>query len=140
MFKECNSLISLPDISEWNINNFYNMSYMFDQCISLVSIPDLSQWDFDKINNMSNIFFGCPSLLFLSEKLYNNIKLNRKNSSYLLDDNLPHIYLKEKHSLINEKMISNEEQLDQEYIEMFENYMNGDKSNNDEDDYSDLLE
>jgi surface protein len=140
MFSACNSLISLPDISKWNINNATNMSYMFDRCISLISIPDLSKWDIDKINNMSKLFFGCPSLLYLFQKLYDNYELNRKNSSYFLDDNIPHISLKEKHSSFNEKVINNEELLDQEYIEMFENYMHGDKSNNDENDYSDLLD
>ena len=35
MFWECNSLTSLPDISNWNNNNVTNMSSMFNGCNSL---------------------------------------------------------------------------------------------------------
>ena len=41
MFYECNSLISLPDISKWNTSNVNNMSYMFSGCNSLISLPDI---------------------------------------------------------------------------------------------------
>ena len=29
MFYDCESLISLPDISKWNTSNLLNISYMF---------------------------------------------------------------------------------------------------------------
>ena len=35
MFNNCNSLIDLPDISTWNINEVKDMSYMFYDCTSL---------------------------------------------------------------------------------------------------------
>ena len=35
MFSDCKSLISLPDISNWNTNNVTDMSHMFDNCESL---------------------------------------------------------------------------------------------------------
>ena len=35
MFYNCKSLISLPDISNWNTNNVTNMSEMFSNCVSL---------------------------------------------------------------------------------------------------------
>ena len=35
IFSDCNSLTSLPDISNWNTNNVINMSYMFSDCNSL---------------------------------------------------------------------------------------------------------
>ena len=41
LFNECNSLISLPDISKWNISNAKDMSYMFNGCKSLISLPDI---------------------------------------------------------------------------------------------------
>ena len=44
MFSHCNSLISLPDISKWNISNVKDMSYMFRECYSLISFPDISKW------------------------------------------------------------------------------------------------
>jgi surface protein len=35
MFSECTNLISLVNISEWNIKNITNMSYMFNECRNL---------------------------------------------------------------------------------------------------------
>ena len=35
LFKGCSSLMSLPDISKWNINNVKNKNDLFDGCISL---------------------------------------------------------------------------------------------------------
>ena len=40
MFNGCPSLISLSDISKWNMNNATDMSYMFNGCLSLISLPD----------------------------------------------------------------------------------------------------
>ena len=42
MFGECQSLSSLPDISNWNTNNVANISHMFSECKSLSSLPDIS--------------------------------------------------------------------------------------------------
>ena len=43
MFNECDSLISLPDISKWNTSNISNMEFMFYSCNSLISLPDISK-------------------------------------------------------------------------------------------------
>jgi len=43
MFYGCSSLISLPDISKWNMNNNIDISYMFYGCSSLSSLPDISK-------------------------------------------------------------------------------------------------
>ena len=53
IFKECNSLTSLPDISKWNTSNVTNMSYMFEGCKSLTLLADISQWDTAKVTNIS---------------------------------------------------------------------------------------
>ncbi len=45
MFSGCNSLISLPDISKWNLRNVTDISYMFNGCFLFVSLPDISKWD-----------------------------------------------------------------------------------------------
>ena len=37
MFYNCESLISLPDISKWNSDNLKGTVVMFDKCISLKS-------------------------------------------------------------------------------------------------------
>jgi len=53
MFYNCNSLLSLPDISKWNINNNTDTSYMFYNCTSLISLPDISKWNINNNTNMS---------------------------------------------------------------------------------------
>ena len=62
MFSRCNSLASLPDISNWNTNNVTNMSYMFYGCKSLTSFPDISNWNTNNVKNMSSMFSNCISL------------------------------------------------------------------------------
>ena len=43
MFHNCESLISLPDISSWKIDNVIDISGMFFNCPSLSSLPDISK-------------------------------------------------------------------------------------------------
>ena len=64
---ESNSLLSLPDISEWNTINVTNMSNMFSNCTSLVSLPDISKWNTINVNNMSSLFSFCTSLISLPD-------------------------------------------------------------------------
>ena len=40
----CNLLISLPDISKWNINNITDMREMFDNCSSLIYLSNLKKY------------------------------------------------------------------------------------------------
>ena len=42
MFNDCNSLITLPDISKWNTSNVTDMNEMFYNCNSLITLPDIS--------------------------------------------------------------------------------------------------
>ena len=60
MFDKCHSLISLPNISKWNIKNIADMSYMFRGCNSIVSFPDISKWE---TKNITEIFNGCLNSL-----------------------------------------------------------------------------
>ena len=41
------------------INNITNMSYMFSKCSSLISLPDISEWDTSNVTVMSCIFEKC---------------------------------------------------------------------------------
>ena len=43
MFYFCSSLISLPNISEWNTSKVSNMSSMFSECNSLLNLPDMKK-------------------------------------------------------------------------------------------------
>ena len=61
LFYNCNSLSSLPDISEWDLSELKSISLMFYNCYSLLEFPDLSKWIkknkfLDKNNNY--IFIG----------------------------------------------------------------------------------
>ena len=67
MFKECSSLISLPDISEWNTEYLNNMKGLFEGCNSLKSLPDISKWNMININNISELFKGCSSLISIPD-------------------------------------------------------------------------
>jgi len=57
IFGGCSSLLSLPDISKWNTNNVTNMSCMFGDCSSLLSLPDISKWNTNNVTNNSGMFF-----------------------------------------------------------------------------------
>ena len=67
MFYGCSQLIKLPDISKWNTSNVINISYMFYDCINLTKIPDISKWNTSKIINMSYLFYTCSSLITLPD-------------------------------------------------------------------------
>ena len=51
MFSGCNSLKSLPDISNWNTENVIKMNCMFYDCNYLKSLPDISKWNTENITN-----------------------------------------------------------------------------------------
>jgi len=83
LFYGCNLLENIPKISKWNISNVKNLSYMFFNCSSLTTLPDISNWDISSVKDLSHLFSNCASL----EKIPNNISLwntkNVENLSYL---------------------------------------------------------
>ena len=78
MFSNCKSLISLPNISKWNLTNVVNMSYLFSYCESLLSLPDLSRWDIFNLDYVQNLFENCFSLLIIPD--INLIKNNNNET------------------------------------------------------------
>ena len=54
MFHDCESLVSLPDISKWNTSNVTNMKEMFSCCKSLKSLPDISKWNTSNVTNIES--------------------------------------------------------------------------------------
>lgn len=56
MFRECNKLTSIPQLSTGNVTNMYGM---FNNCGKLITIPQLNT---SKVDNMNNMFYGCSSL------------------------------------------------------------------------------
>ena len=67
MFKECTSLLSLKDISKFNINNVTSLAGMFDGCSSLSSLPDLSKWNIENLTDISFMFNECSALSSLPD-------------------------------------------------------------------------
>ena len=49
LYTKCSSLLSLPDISKWNISNVNNINNIFNECISLKSIPNIFNMNKNKI-------------------------------------------------------------------------------------------
>ena len=82
LFDRCSSLISLPDISKWNVSNVIDMENMFSNCSSLKSLPDITKWNPLKLKNMSNMFYGCSSIKTLPDlsKLNNDNLLKTKKN------------------------------------------------------------
>ena len=62
MFYDCSSLISLPDISNWNTNNVTNMSWMFNNCSSLIYLPDMNNFI---LSSNNYIFFNFCKIILL---------------------------------------------------------------------------
>ena len=84
MFSQCDSLISLPDISKWNTIKITNMCNMFQECFSLYSLPDISNWNTSNVKDMKYMFYGCKSLLYLPNISKWNTS-NVLNMSYMFD-------------------------------------------------------
>ena len=62
IFHGCKSLSNLPPSINWNTEKVVNMSYIFYECESLTSIPDISNWKTNNVKDFRGIFFGCKSL------------------------------------------------------------------------------
>ena len=63
LFYGCKSLISIPNISKWRINEVKNLDNIFYGCEKVKELPDLSKWNTKKVEKMSNkMFKDCKSL------------------------------------------------------------------------------
>ena len=80
IFNRCKSLLSLPDISQWDTSKVRNMSMMFFRCESISSFPDLSKWKTPQVINISHMFSECRSLFSMPDITKCNI-LNVKVSA-----------------------------------------------------------
>ena len=50
------------DISDWDVSNVTNMSFIFYNSKKLESIGDLSSWDVSNVTDMNGMFFYCNAL------------------------------------------------------------------------------
>ncbi len=58
MFFACEELKSVGDISKWNVSNVTNMNSMFEFCNSFNQ--DISSWDVSSVTDADYIFYDCP--------------------------------------------------------------------------------
>ena len=72
MFHGCSSLVTLPDISKWNIINVTCKTYMFADYYSIESFPDISKWNISKLAYIEGIFDRCKFSLKNLFKFINN--------------------------------------------------------------------
>ena len=82
LFYGCSLLENLPNISKWNTSNVTNMSYMFFHCSSLISLPDISKWNISNVTDISHLFSNCISLSSIPDISKWNIN-SVTNMSYL---------------------------------------------------------
>ena len=66
-YMSSSSIISLPDISEWNTEKVIDINSMFYDCTLLESLPDISKWNTKNVTNMKYLFSGCISLMSLPD-------------------------------------------------------------------------
>jgi len=66
MFSGCTNLESIEYLN-FDATNIVNMASLFNECTSLISLPDISEWNTNNATNMCNIFSGCKSLTSLPD-------------------------------------------------------------------------
>ena len=62
MFHKCKKLKFVGDLSNWNISKVKDMYEMFNKCYNLKSVGDLSNWNVSNVEDMSFMFYGCEQL------------------------------------------------------------------------------
>ena len=68
-FCKCESLKTLPYISNWDMGNVITISHMFSGCTNLKELPLISKWDTGNAKDISNMFSNCSELKKLPDKL-----------------------------------------------------------------------
>ena len=68
MFYNCECLISIKTVNQWNMDKVKDMSYMFCGCISLnyLSSKLFSKWNTSEVKSFSYMFYNCRSLKRIS--------------------------------------------------------------------------
>ena len=56
IFCGCNNLVSVGDLSNWDVSNVEYMTSIFNNCHYLKSVGDLSKWNVSKVKYMFGMF------------------------------------------------------------------------------------
>ena len=60
MFFNCHLLKSVGDLSGWDVSNVTDMPFMFYESEKLESVGDISKWDVSNVKDMQYMFYNCP--------------------------------------------------------------------------------
>ena len=76
MFSYCLSLITLPDILNWNVSKVKDMCQMLLEDNTLRSFSDLSKWNILKVKDISQMFLEVNALRpFLDLSKWDTLKV-----------------------------------------------------------------
>ena len=81
LFYGCKSLLSLPDISKWDFNDFIEMRGIFNRCESLISLPNISTRNINNYNpkKLYQIIFEAKDNMSTKEIFNHKLIKNYKN-------------------------------------------------------------
>ena len=83
MFSKCHSLSDFSEISKLNTSNIKNMSGVFNDCRNVSALPDISNWDTSKVTDMNHMFYKCSSLVTLPDiSNWNTSKVTNMNHMF----------------------------------------------------------
>ena len=81
MFRGCDKLTEIKNITSWDTKNVVDMEFMFRDCPSLLSL-DLSGWNTAKVKTLYGTFYGCGSLTSLDVSSWNTPPLRTSATSF----------------------------------------------------------
>ena len=56
LFYNCNNLIDISGVRDWNTSNVTDMGFMFYHCDKLPTLAELANWDVSKVQSMASMF------------------------------------------------------------------------------------
>ncbi len=62
LFLNCQSLINIDFMLDWNVSNVTNMVAMLNGCTNLTNVNGLINWNTSSVNNMHSTFQNCSNL------------------------------------------------------------------------------
>ena len=61
-FKDCENLLNISGLTNWDVSNVTNMEYMFSNCNNITNLSPLANWNVSNVTNMNTMFSSCKNL------------------------------------------------------------------------------
>ena len=81
MFRGCNKLTEVKNITSWDTKNVEDMEFLFRDCPSLVSL-DLSGWNTAKVKILYGTFYNCVGLTSLDVSSWDTGKVSNMRNLF----------------------------------------------------------